>query len=127
MSAMRAVRKQENIMNHRITAAAVKSLGLTEPEFCGWLGTAAPGDMLEYHRGFLLLDIRPDGSRLAPANRNALVLVARRAFWAAEQGWVHLVQRRHGPDDFSYLAIVRPLSDIPRGVLQAALSEELPE
>jgi hypothetical protein len=27
------------------------------------------------------------------------------AFEAAEQGRVHLVQRRHGPFDFSYLAI----------------------
>lgn len=114
-------------MDQRITTAAANSRGLTEPEFCGWLGTAAPGDSLEYHCGFLVLDIRPDGSRLAPADRRALARVARRAFWAAERGWVHLVQRRHGPDDYSYLAIARPWPDIPRGVLLAALSEELPE
>jgi hypothetical protein len=127
MSAMQAAPRKEKIMDHRIAAAAMNSPGLTEPDFCGWLSTAAPGDTLEYHRGFLLLDIRPDGSRLAPADRKTLVRIARRAFWAAEQGWVHLVQRRHGPDDYSYLAIVRPWPRTPRSVLVAALAEELPE
>jgi hypothetical protein len=27
--------------------------------------------------------------------------------WAAERGFVDLVQRRHGPEDASYLAIAR--------------------
>ena len=33
--------------------------------------------------------------------------VARRAWWASEQKLIHLVQRRHGADDYSYLAIAR--------------------
>lgn len=114
-------------MDHRMTTDAVKPLGLSEPELCGWLKTAAPGDTLEYHRGFLVLDVRPDSSRLVPADRTILAQVARRAYWAAEQGLVHLVQRRHGPDDYSYLAIARPWPDARRSTLLAALAEDLPE
>ena len=33
--------------------------------------------------------------------------LARRAAWAFGEGLVHLVQRRNGPNDFSYLAIKR--------------------
>lgn len=127
MSEMGAVPRQEKIMDQRITTAAVKPLGLTEPELCGWLGTAAPGDTLEYHRGCLMLDVRADSSRLAPADRMVLANVARRAYWAAEQGLVHLVQRRHGADDYSYLAIARPWPDARRSTLLVALAEELPE
>ena len=29
----------------------------TETDFCSWVGQAAPGDILEYHRGFLGIDI----------------------------------------------------------------------
>ena len=114
-------------MNNRNTARPTTPPALTEPEFCGWLGAATPGDTLAYHRGALALDIQPYGSRLAPADRRELARLARRAFWAAERGWVHLVQRRHGPDDFSYLAIARPRSNVPRGVLLEGLAEELPE
>lgn len=81
---------------------------LTEIDLCGWVGQAAPGDMLEYHRGFLALDTIPQGSRLADRERAELAGVARRAWWAAERGLIHLVQRRHGSDDYSYLAIARP-------------------
>jgi hypothetical protein len=67
-----------------------------------------PGDLLEYHRGFLALDAIEQGTRLAERDRAELLRVARRAYWAAELGLVHLVQRRHGPDDYSYFAIARP-------------------
>ncbi len=80
---------------------------LTEIDLCGWVGQAAPGDMLEYHRGFLALDTMPQGTRLAEQERAELARVARRAWWAAERGLIHLVQRRHGTDDYSYLAIAR--------------------
>ena len=81
---------------------------LTEIDLCAWVGQAAPGDILEYHRGFLALDTVPQGSRLAERDRAELARVARRAWWAAERGLVHLVQRRHRTDEYSYLAIARP-------------------
>lgn len=80
---------------------------LTEIELCGWVGQAAPGDILEYHRGFLALDTMPQGTRLPERERAELARVARRAWWAAERGLIHLVQRRHQSDDYSYLAIAR--------------------
>ena len=39
--------------------------------------------------------------------RYAISRLADRAHWAAALGFVHLVQRRHGTDDFSYLANAR--------------------
>ena len=81
---------------------------LTEIDLCGWIGQANPGDALEYHRGFLALDTLPFGPRLNEKARVDLQRVANRAFWAAEQGLVHLVQRRIAPDVFSYIAIARP-------------------
>lgn len=81
---------------------------ITEIELCGWLGAASPGDVLEYHRGFLALDREPHVRRLPAQDRAELVRMAGRALWAAERGFAHLVQRRLGPDDFSYLIIARP-------------------
>jgi hypothetical protein len=84
------------------------SLSLSEIEFCGWLGQAEPGDTLEYYRGFLLVDANQHSGRLPEHDRAELMRVARRAWLASEQELIHLVQRRHGPDDYSYLAIARP-------------------
>ena len=96
---------------------------LSEMDLCGWIGQARPGDVLEYHRGFLALDIVPV-SRLAPEAREELAAMARRALWAAEQNLVHLVQRRNGPDDFSYLAVVRPKpKHAPASVAELLLAE----
>jgi hypothetical protein len=81
---------------------------LTEIELCGWVGQAAPGDSLEYHRGFLAVDIDARSGRLAEAERHELVRLGRRAYWASQVGRVHLLQRRHGPSDYSYLLIARP-------------------
>jgi hypothetical protein len=83
-------------------------LRLTETDLRGWIGQATPGDVLEYYRGFLAMDTFTHGSRLAGRERSELVRLARRAWWASEQRLIHLVQRRHGPDDYSYLAIARP-------------------
>lgn len=94
---------------------------IAEIAFCGWLGQASPGDMLMYHRGHLGLDVVPQVSRLPAAERAELVRLARRAMWAAEQGLVHLLQRRHRPDDYAYLAVARPRS----GRSAASLSELL--
>ena len=76
---------------------------LTEMELCGWLGQAAPGDILEYHRGFLAADIDARSGCLPERDQTELVRLGRRAMRAAEIGRAHLVQRRHGPNDYSYL------------------------
>ncbi len=80
---------------------------LTEIAFCGWLGQAETNDVLVYHRGFLALDASSFSRTLGEPERKELCRVARRAWWAAERGLVHLLQRRNGPDDFTYLAIAR--------------------
>ena len=81
---------------------------LTEIDFCAWVARAVPGDRLEYHRGFLALDICPLFTRLADRQRDELARLGARALWAAEQGLVHLVQERLGRAQFAYLAIARP-------------------
>ena len=82
-------------------------LQIGEIDLCGCIGHAAPGAVVEYHRGFLALDLVPQVTRLPERDRLELGRVARRAWWAAEQNLVHLVQRRLGPDRFAYLAIAR--------------------
>ena len=91
----------------RVTLAATRSL-LTELEFCAWLGQAQPGEVVHYHIGFLALDTVEHVSRLDEWARRELVRLGRRAFWAAERSFVHLVQRRIGPNAFAYIAIARP-------------------
>lgn len=95
-------------MTRSITKLPAARLRIKEIDLCGWIGQAMPGDILEYHRGFLALDVTEQGTRFCQHDRAELVRVARRAWWAAEQRLVHLVQRRHGPDDYGYLAIARP-------------------
>jgi hypothetical protein len=80
---------------------------LSEISLCGWIGQAVPGDILEYHRGFLVVDVNPLGTGLPVEERTELSRVAQRAWWASERGLVHLVQRRAGPEVFRYLAIAR--------------------
>lgn len=86
---------------------------VSEIDLCAWLSQAAPSEVLEYHRGFLIVDIDARMSGLANHDRLALIQVARRAMWAADRHLLHLVQRRLGPDRFSYLAIARPRSKTP--------------
>lgn len=81
---------------------------LTEIEFCAWVAQALPGDRLEYHRGFLVLDTFKAVSLLPDDRRMELTRLASRAFWAAEQGLVHLVQAREEPNRFAYIAVARP-------------------
>jgi len=81
---------------------------LSDIELCAWIAQAEPGDVLEYHRGFLSVDRLRGMSKLPPGERDCLGALADCAFAAAERGLIHLVQRRHGPDDYSYLAIARP-------------------
>lgn len=97
---------------------------LTDIEFCAWIGQAMPGDRLEYHRGFLGIDIFPMLGRLADREREELSRLGSRAFWAAEQGLVHLVQERVGPDRFAYIAVARPKPKHAAASLSALLLEE---
>jgi hypothetical protein len=93
-----------------------------EIDLCAWLSQAAPRDALEYHRGFLVLDIDPRISRLANGDRLELIQVASRARWASDRRLVHLVQRCLGESRFSYLAIARPRPEAP--ALSSLLLEE---
>ena len=72
--------------------------------FNRWLLRALPGQQLEYHRGHLIWDRSP-ASALAEGERRALARVADAAWHAADDGLVHLMQRRNGELDFSYLAV----------------------
>ena len=90
-----------------ITKLPSVRLRINETDLCGWIGQAAPGEALEYYRGFLAMDTVSQATRLADRERAELVRLARRAWWASEQRLIHLVQRRHGADDYSYLAIAR--------------------
>lgn len=91
------------------TIATFRAAGrLDEMAFAGWVGAAAPGECLEYHRGFLVVDTTPVISKLADEDRTTLRCLARRAWWASEKGLVHLVQERLGPNRFAYIAITRP-------------------
>ncbi|MDX9859295.1 MAG: hypothetical protein RBS99_00115 [Rhodospirillales bacterium] len=79
----------------------------TESRFCAWVAQAKPGDEVEYHRGFLVIDLTLPGA-LSRVARAELAVVAACAFDLAERGFIHLVQRRIGPSVFAYLAIARP-------------------
>ena len=94
-------------MIRTVTKLSTVRLRIDETDLCGWIGQATPGDVLEYYRGFLAMDTFSQGSRLTGHDCAELVRLARRAWWASEQKLIHLVQRRHGPDDYSYLAIAR--------------------
>ncbi len=71
-----------------------------------WLGRALPGNALDYHRGFLALDRVTLGSRLSKEDAGELDRVATAAMAAAEAGLVHLLQRRNGDGDYTYLAVM---------------------
>lgn len=105
-----------------VTGAAARPL--TEIEFCAWVGQAAPGDRLRYHAGFLILDTFPTAGRLSDQERRELSRTASRAFWAARQGLVHLVQQRLGDDRFAYIAVARPRPKHAPVALSALLTEE---
>lgn len=96
----------------RRMASSISLFPAVEPqmraiELCGWLSQAEAGDALEYHRGFLGVDRTPLGQPMSLKDRLDLIAMAERAMCLAEQGLVHLVQRRIGDDTFSYLAVAR--------------------
>lgn len=111
-------------MQHTTFTTIRKGRPLSEIEFAAWVAQAAPGDRLEYHRGFLVLDTFALFSHLDDRARVELTQLARRAFWAAEQGLVHLVQERLAPDRFAYIAVARPKPKAAAVSLSALLLAE---
>ena len=102
-----------------------RALLINAIQFCAWIAQAAPGDPLEYHRGLLAMDANVENGEFKANTQRELNRVARRAWWAAEQSLVHLVQRRNGPDDFSYLAIARPRPKELPATLSSVLLKEV--
>lgn len=86
----------------RMRARPTPSVTIADLE--NWLAIAAPGDALAYYRGRLAMD-RSVGSRLGENDRKELGRVADAMMILAQSGHVHLVQRRHGLDDYTYIAI----------------------
>jgi hypothetical protein len=99
---------------------------LTVGRFWSWLARSEPSAALEYHRGLLILDRSP-ASELSEDDRRVVATLADAAFQAAEQGGVHLAQRRNGPFDFSYVAIkaTRPARGkrVPRSLPNAGVDD----
>ena len=85
-------------------AASSPSVGIAIGKVDEWLVQAKPGDRLEYHRGYLAMD-RGVGSRLGEESGLELDRVATAVMAMAAAGHVHLVQRRHGPNDYTYVAV----------------------
>ena len=81
--------------------------GLDQITFCAWIGQAAVGDRLEYHRGFLGIDTTSGISMLPEPERRQLNALAKAAYRAFEAGFIDLVQERVGPDHFAYIAVAR--------------------
>lgn len=82
-----------------------RSLAIREDDFCVWVGLAAPGQRVEYHRGHLVTDRVGGLTPFGEEARRELSSIAARAMTLAAEGRLLLVQQRHGYADFSYLAI----------------------
>lgn len=95
-----------NALSPEFPASTPPLLSLSEEDFCRWIGEADPGDRIEYHRGLLATDRIRASSLLTNTDRRELGAIADRARALAKQGRLLLVQMRHGPADFSYLALM---------------------
>jgi len=96
----------------------------SEINLLAWLGQAGFGEALEYHQGFLALDRSLSVEATKDADQRALCQVATRAMRLADQGLVHLLQRRICRDRFSYLVIARPRTPTNPLATQTLMSEE---
>jgi hypothetical protein len=83
------------------------SVSINEAEVRRWLREAQPGEAIDYFRGFLGRGANACGEMLAERERRELSRVAECLWWAAQHNRVHLVQRRHGAEDSTYVAIAR--------------------
>jgi hypothetical protein len=94
-------------------------LFINEAALCEWVASAQPGASTVYFRGHLASGRTPSAGALGEPERKRLVAAARRALQLGEDGLVHLVQRRHGPGDYSYTAVKahvrRPGHSTPAG------------
>jgi hypothetical protein len=106
-----------NALDHQVAGTVPE---VCEAQFCRWLGSALPGDKLAYHRGHLVRDCEKARN---DKQRTALLRLARRAYAASEAGLVHLLQRRHGADDYTYFAVARRKSLPRRGALSRVLGD----
>ena len=91
-----------------IEMKASRGAALSENGLCDRFADAKPDEAITYHIGMLARDRDRLTTALAPEQRDALELVARRAWAMAEAGLCHLVQRRLGTERFAYVLIVRP-------------------
>ena len=111
-----------------MTATIVSECALPAPidevSLFAWLAQAEPGEALEYHRGFLLLDRAVRSIRGNAEARRDLIRTSNQAMRLADLGLVHLVQRRLGDQRFSYLAIARPRSARALLSLSTLVAEE---
>ena len=80
---------------------------LNEASLCTWLGAAAPGDSITYHRGALARQVCPQLQCLLDQERTALQRLTARAWKLAELGLADIVQRRHGYEDYAYILVAR--------------------
>ena len=92
-------------MNIRIKPPPTRLL-VSEDKLRAWLAAAKAGDVLVYHRGVLAIDRLRFGSRLPDEDRRELDRVASRILALANAGRGHLLQRRHGTDDYTYLFVL---------------------
>ncbi|MBE7183853.1 MAG: hypothetical protein INR68_05560 [Methylobacterium mesophilicum] len=76
-----------------------------ENSFVDWLVDAKPGERTVYYRGHLAHDRMTSAGIHDRQNRSCLGAVASRVMTAAEQGLVHPVQKKVGPEDFLYFAV----------------------
>jgi hypothetical protein len=97
---------------------------LSDVELYAWIAQAEAGARLEYHRGFLGIDVTPVISTLREPERRQLADLGRAALSAFEKGLIHLVQERVGPDRFAYIAVARPKPKHAAASLSALLLEE---
>ena len=88
-----------------VDARAGVSLPMTPDDFCSWIGKAAPGERTVYYRGDLGRDRCRSTTSMSERDRQRLIALARQALIAAEDGRLHLLQRRHGVSDYSYIAV----------------------
>lgn len=111
-------------MDTRIPDIRAVAPPVTEASLCNWLGAAAAGDTITYFRGALSRSLCPQLAILQQDERVVLAKMANRAWRLAEAGLAHLVQRRHGFEDYEYVLIARPR---PRRIGSTGLSLLLAE
>ena len=92
-----------------------------EERFCDWIAHAAPGANTVYFRGHLAYDRMPSTNTFREPKRKAPRCRGGKGDAGSRGRSVHLVQRRHGPYDYSYLAVKahvrRPGRWIPAGAM----------